>query len=153
MSTTTTMKSSAELAAWLLLDACESATIERGNKAMFFGPNEGEAGLLDGAYEALTDGDHGRAVGLLREAVRLAGEPVPEVKEGRNRAECQRRAQRQCERLLNVAQIAMALLEQPAAVPVALSPAPTINLMAAADAAESFARALRVVVGQEGGAA
>ncbi len=98
------------LSAWLLLDTFEGLPWDSLN-AVLMGADDGECGPLEDAFEALSAGNTGRAVELLREAVRRAGEPVPVIEKGRNRAARQRCAQKQRERLLNIARIALLLLE------------------------------------------
>jgi hypothetical protein len=141
------MKTPVELAAWLVFRELDCGTFEYGNDA-FFGDYD-TPGVADKAHGALEAGDLERAAEMLRECVRLASEPAPEIAEGRNRADRQRRAQAQRDRLLNVARIALCLLAQPDAKLATTAPAPTSDakLIDAAEAAETFARALRAAAG------
>jgi hypothetical protein len=108
------MKTPAELAAWLLFDALETAAGHDENEPLV-GGNSGETGLLGEAHDALLNGASGKATDLLRQAVELAAAPAATPITDRGRTDCQHEAQHQRDRLAHIAQIALCLIEQPAA--------------------------------------
>lgn len=127
----------AELATWLLLDALAGAHEADG---MLVGDQD-QPGVLDLAHDALDQGNTARAVALLHEAMPLTAERVPNMMSAHwLGVQCQR------ERLHHIVQIVLQLVELKAAALVPI-PASTADLFAAAEAAESFARDLRVAAG------
>lgn len=118
-----TYKPALDLAAEFLQDALEDASgvmISEGNEALF-GATDETPGLMDEALTALEVATRApaderpvlvaEAAGLLRAAIAVARQPVPEISTGRNRELRQSRAAFQRERWLLVARVANALLQ------------------------------------------